>query len=238
MTHSSDSQAPGAPRPARGRFIPGEQLGGFSAWAPTALADPNASSNPGLQGATLAQPSPALAKALRAQLVMARQSGYQEGYRDGLAALEGFKQAHSQQLSAQLGDWLESFDAQMLALEARMAQAVADSAVLLAARVLRSELKAHPEHVLEVARQALDALMLGARHVVVQVHPDDLPLVAQGLQELLQARGARLVAQAQVQRGGCLIESDLGQVDARLEARWAQCVEALGASRPLPDEAV
>ena len=219
MTRSSDPPAPANPRPARGRFIPSEELGGFSAWAPAALADPQARAKPLAPGEGMAQPSPALAKALRAQLSAARQGGYQDGYRDGMAALDGFKQGYSQQVSAQLGEWLENFDAQLLAMEGRMAQAVADTAVLLAARVLRSELKAHPEHVLEVARQALDALMLGARHVVVQVHPDDLPLVAQGLQELLQARGARLVAQPQLQRGGCLIESDLGQVDARLETR-------------------
>lgn len=235
MTHSSDPKAP--PRAPQGRYIPREELGGFAAWAPPPLAGGRSESKPLNSADKLPEPPPALARALRAQLAAARQAGYQDGYRDGLQALEGFKQGYSVQLAGQVGQWLEAFDEQLLGLEARIAQAMADTAMVLAERVLRSELQQRPDAVVAVARQALDTLMLGARHVVVQVHPDDLPLVASGLQELLQARGARLVAHPELQRGGCVIESDLGQVDARLETRWAQAVQNLGAAHPWPEDA-
>jgi flagellar assembly protein FliH len=42
-----------------------------------------------------------------------------------------------------------------------------------------------------------------------------------------------LQADATLQPGGCIVESDLGQVDARIEARWAQAAAVFGRSEPL-----
>ena len=42
------------------------------------------------------------------------------------------------------------------------------------------------------------------------------------------ARGARPPAAPQIERGGCLVESDVGSVDARVETRWAQAAAAFG----------
>ena len=72
----------------------------------------------------------------------------------------------------------------------------------------------------QVAEQALDALLLSARHIVLRVHPDDHALIAGGSAEAIAARGARLVADAQVARGGCRVESDIGLVDATIDERW------------------
>ncbi|MFM8768182.1 MAG: flagellar assembly protein FliH, partial [Rubrivivax sp.] len=152
----------------------------------------------------------------------------EEGYRDGLVALEGFKKSHSAQVSAQVGQLVQSFDAQWTQLEARMAESVARSAVLLARQVLRSELAVQPELVGDVAREAVNAVMMSARQIVVRVHPDDLALVAQGAEDALKARGARLEPDASIQRGGCQVESDAGSIDATLQARWERAAQSMG----------
>jgi flagellar assembly protein FliH len=36
------------------------------------------------------------------------------------------------------------------------------------------------------------------------------------------------VADAAVARGGCIVESDLGAIDASIETRWARAAAALG----------
>jgi len=87
-----------------------------------------------------------------------------------------------------------------------------------------------------VAQEAIEALLLSARHVSVRVHPDDQPLVAQGAAEILQARGARLVADPAVTRGGCLVESDIGIIDASIESRWRRAAAALGSQSPWGEE--
>src|SRR6185437_16938548 len=106
----------------------------------------------------------------------------------------------------------------------------------LARRIVRSELSARPGCVVQVAEQAVETLLQSARHVVVRLHPDDHALVASGASETIAARGARLVADASITRGGCRIDSDIGGVDASLEERWRLAVAALDASDGWTDE--
>ena len=216
------------------RFIPREELGAFAAWSPDTL---NSELDPGPAGTTAPGTPPVADKAaVQAQLAAARQAGYQDGYRDGLVALDSFKQSYAAQMSGQLGPLLQSFDAQLQALEQQMAQSVAQAAVLLARRVVRAEIDARPEQVVAVAEQAVNAVLQSARQIRVLVHPDDHALVAEGAAEALQGRGARLLPHPGIARGGCLVESDLGQIDARIEARWRQAAAVLGSELAWGDD--
>lgn len=120
-----------------------------------------------------------------------------------------------------------------------MAASVARIATQLARQIVRSELATRAELVVQVAHDAINAVLMSAKQITVYVHPDDQPMIAQGAGELLAARGARLVGQPTIARGGCLIESDAGTVDARIESRWLQAVQALGTDVdwPLADDA-
>ena len=137
--------------------------------------------------------------------------------------------------SLNFNDVFEHFDTQLQALDGEIAQTLAATAVQLARQVLRSELAQRPELVAQVAAEAVNAVMLSARHISVQVHPDDLPLVAEGAEEALAARGARLAANGAVARGGVLVHSDVGTIDARIGVRWAQAAAALGSALPLDE---
>ena len=210
------------------RFIPREELGDFANWQPGSFggAAPQASA---AQSAP-AEPTPA---EWLARVQAARQAGYQDGYRDGLVALDNFKQSFAQQATAQIGALLEAFDTQFTQLDAQLAQSVTQIAVQLARQVLRAELHQRPELVAQVAAEAVNAVMLSARHIAVHVHPDDLPLVAEGAEETLTARGARLQADSSVERGGVMVLSDVGAIDARVAQRWAQAASNLGSDEPL-----
>jgi flagellar assembly protein FliH len=105
--------------------------------------------------------------------------------------------------------------------------------VQLARQVLRSELLTQPDLVARVASEAVNGVLLSARHITVQVHPLDLPLVAEGAEEALKARGARLMPNKSIERGGVLVESDVGAIDARLATRWAQAAANLGSAEAL-----
>jgi flagellar assembly protein FliH len=230
---------PARPAPSHARFIPREELGAFAAWRPGSLhGDEPASPSPAATAAATtaeagAPPAPPPADAQRgAELAAARQAGYQDGYRDGLVALEGFKRSFAAQLSTQFGALYGRFDAQLAALDADIAAAVTQTAVRLARQVLRSELAAEPAGVARVAAEAVDALLLGARRITVRLHPQDLPLVAEGAADVLHSRGARLLADPALERGGCVVESDLGAIDARIASRWQQAAAVLGSDEP------
>ena len=83
------------------------------------------------------------------------------------------------------------------------------------------------ELVATVAQEAIDALLLSARHITVRVHPDDQPLVAQGAADVLQARSARLIADPAIARGGCLVDSDIASVDGTVASRWRRAAASL-----------
>jgi flagellar assembly protein FliH len=205
------------------RFIPREELEGFAAWRPHAFDEDTAA--PGAREKAAANDAAAVQNA--------RQAGYQDGYRDGLVALDSFKQAFAAQMAAQLGALVAAFDAELARLESQIADGVAASATALARQVVRSEVTTRPELVAHVASQAVEAVLLSAKHIRVHVNPDDLPLVQQGAADALAARNARLMADAAVSRGGVRIESDLGRIDATIETRWAQAAAALGQTLPL-----
>ena len=113
-----------------------------------------------------------------------------------------------------------------------MARAIAVSATQLARQIVRGELKVQPELVAHVADEAIEALLMSARHVTLRVHPDDHPLVAEGAADVLEARGARLVDDPAISRGGVLIDSDIGVVDATVETRWLRATASVGCDAP------
>lgn len=221
------------------RFIPREELGEVASWRPGSFG--GAAGAPAAEGRAAAATAPApepTAAEWQARVTAARQAGYQDGYRDGLAALENFKQQFAAQATAQVGALLDAFDRQFAAMDERLAETLARAAVLLAREVVRSELVSAPALVARVASEALGAVMLSARHVTVRAHPLDLPLIAEGAEETLAARGARLVADTGVERGGVCIESDVGRVDAGIARRWQQAVEVIAPDVPwLPPDA-
>ena len=239
MTSSKFKNVPppegGGKASAYARFIPREELSSFEAWNPSALSDTDPQATAGMPTAAPEVPTLSVAEQLAAQLRAARQSGYQDGYRDGLAALEGFKQSYAAQITAQLGRLVESHGAQLDGLQQQLAQAIAVCATSMARQVVRSELAVRPELVAAVAQEAVEALLLSARHITVRVHPDDQPLVAQGAAEVLQARGARLIPDASIARGGCRVDSDIASVDGSVAARWRRASAALGSDTEWTD---
>ena len=165
---------------------------------------------------------------LHSQVTAARQQGYQDGYRDGLVALESFKESFASQVSGQMALVLQTLDRELGALEQQLATRVARVATELARQVVRSELAVRPALVTQVAQEAVNAVLMSARHITVHVNADDHALVAQGCAEALAARGARLMGGSTVPRGGCRVDSDAGVIDARVATRWAQATQALG----------
>ena len=165
---------------------------------------------------------------IKAQVAAARTQGYQDGYRDGLVALESFKQSFASQTSHQIGQVVLALDTELGALEQQLASSVARVATELARQVVRSELSMRPALVAQVAREAVNAVLMSARQITVMLNPDDHALVAAGCEEALSARGARLLSQPSIARGGCRVESDAGVIDARIQARWTQATHALG----------
>jgi len=210
------------------RFIPREEVRDFAAWSPGSFGVGAAAA-----AAAHAAAAPAATESTSVQVQAARQAGYQDGYRDGLVALEAFKQSYAQQLTAQVGALMQGWQAKLDALEVSLADQVAQVSIALARQVLRSELAVRPELVAAVVQEALAGTLASARQVAVHVNPADHALIAAHADEAVAARGARLVPDAAVARGGCIVESEVGVIDASVESRWRRATEMMGRASEL-----
>ena len=230
----------GGPAHPYSRFIPREELRAFEAWNPSPLGVERRSANGDRRRGVSAPPppappppDPAVLEAARAaeharEVQTARHAGYQDGYRDGMAALENFKTAFAARITEQVGQLFEACGTQLDALQARIADTVADTAVRLARQVVRQELATAPALVVSVARDAVEAIGTEARRLELHLHPDDRDLVIAGAGDLLERRGVTLVADDAIERGGVRLSSAGIDVDATVATRWAAATALLG----------
>jgi flagellar assembly protein FliH len=92
-------------------------------------------------------------------------------------------------------------------------------AVEIAKKIVRREVTVDREIVVSLARVALARLHNRAL-ASVHLHPDDYEYVLAHRDRLGTATSVKLVEDPMIGRGGCLIETDLGQVDARIEQQF------------------
>jgi flagellar assembly protein FliH len=131
---------------------------------------------------------------------------------------------------------LEAAHAEVVALRASTAEAVerdaVELAVQLAEKIVAGTLDADPKRVLDVVRGALRRLS-ERRRVTVLVHPDDLELVrtaAEGFAgELGGIEHSEVQAERRLLRGGAVVRTDEGQVDASIETQLARARELVAA---------
>jgi flagellar biosynthesis/type III secretory pathway protein FliH len=103
--------------------------------------------------------------------------------------------------------------------------------LLVAAELVGKTLSAEPSQIAALLAPHL-ARIRRAQSIVLKVHPSDADWLQQHAAELTQRADLEgqleLRPDASIARGGCLIESTLGQVDARVETRLAELARALG----------
>lgn len=95
----------------------------------------------------------------------------------------------------------------------------------IAERVLRDAFEDAPARIVPIARAMLDRVRR-ARSIEVRVHPDDAPTLERALVEA-HAGGPRILPDASITRGGCVVTSELGTIDARLEVQLEAFERAL-----------
>jgi type III secretion protein L len=107
-------------------------------------------------------------------------------------------------------------------------------AVKIAEKILGREISLRPEAVADVAAEAL-RYAGEPRELTIRAHPDDLAALERGKPRLVErCRAAQAVvfrADPQVGRGGCIIETELGVVDARLSTQLEAIERALRGER-------
>jgi flagellar biosynthesis/type III secretory pathway protein FliH len=162
------------------------------------------------------------AAALREQ---ARAEGFAAGHAEAVAALEPALAALSAAAEGAAAQTAETAEA----LERR----AVELGLALAAKVLAGTLEVEPERVVESVRGALRGIVERER-IIVLVNPDDLELVREAMDEVRASLGGiehcEVQAERRVGRGGCVVRTPVGDVDARIETKLERAREVVAAA--------
>jgi flagellar assembly protein FliH len=72
--------------------------------------------------------------------------------------------------------------------------------------------------------------IIGANDIIIKLNPEDFELIRSKNREYLGSSGISKIKfepNENVQVGGCLVESEIGNLDARVESRIAELIKAL-----------
>ncbi|GAB4063353.1 flagellar assembly protein FliH [Uliginosibacterium sediminicola] len=159
---------------------------------------------------------------------------HQEAWKEGYAAGYDEGSARGRLEAAELHQLLQSFDAALSNFDQEVAEELQALALEIARQVVRDSLKLQPESVLAVIREALSQLPQSG--ATIHVNTQDAALVRQYLGEQFESAGHRLIESDKVTPGGCLVDSEGGQIDAQIATRWRRVVENITRNVPPLDE--
>lgn len=115
-------------------------------------------------------------------------------------------------------------------LQEEISREAARLAIEVCRSILGEQLSLDESRVVELTRQALEH-SLSATTVLLVVHPDDVDALQREMDTLRRAaRGATLKIEpdSQLSRGGCIVKTDFGEVDATIESILDNLTERLG----------
>lgn len=114
----------------------------------------------------------------------------------------------------------------------RIAREAAKLALAIASKVIGEHIKTDPQVVQRLAVRALQESIIGDS-VTLVVNPDDKPIIEQFRSQLRSVTGGLDVMveiSAELSRGGCIVKTEFGEVDASLESLLKEIGSRLGIS--------
>ncbi|WIM06724.1 MAG: flagellar assembly protein FliH [Candidatus Nitricoxidivorans perseverans] len=194
-------------------------MSGLTAWERWELASFDAPDTPGTSGKKPGkQAQEELAAPTAADVERIRRQAHDEGYREGLG------QARDE--AARLAQAATRLEQAMADLDQQVADELLALAVEIARQVVRGDLAARPEGILDVVHEAL--AQLPHQHAAIYLHPDDASLVRSWQGDALTHAGHRIHEDARLDRGDCLIETGGSHVDASMATRWRRVLASMG----------
>jgi flagellar assembly protein FliH len=155
----------------------------------------------------------------------ARAEGFAAGRADAVAALEPALAALTQAVA--------DVHAQQAEAATQLERRAVELGLALARKIIGGALEVEPERVLEAVTGALRGIVERER-VTVLVNPDDLEIVREAMDNLKASLGGiehcEVQAERRVGRGGCIVRTPVGDVDARVDTKLERAAEVVAAA--------
>jgi len=162
---------------------------------------------------------------LEEKIQIEKEQAYRSGFEDGKEIMREEQEIVVQlflslieELKKQRENYLKSVEIEMVGLSLEIASKVIQQKIKKDEKVILKNLKHALKHLLDKGR------------IIVKLNPADLEIVSKYSEELKVAQGLKeliLEEDSKVTRGGCLIYSELGHIDARIETQLELIGKAL-----------
>ena len=154
----------------------------------------------------------------------AQEEGYSAGYQAGKEAAE----VEFKEITTKLMTLLSDLDQDLLHIDQNVAQDVLDLALMLTKKIIGQSLNIRPEIIIPIVQEAIRQLPSATQHPVLILQPDDASLVRHHLGDQLSQSRWEIREDEQIEKGGCRLEANGGEIDATLETRWKKVIASIG----------
>lgn len=165
------------------------------------------------------------------QMELERQKYYEEGKKAAQTELENI---YSQNLLAKFGefeDLAKALNDKLVEYEQSFEKIVTELSYIIASKIVKKQLEVEPiikDTVLESAQK-----LIGAESILIKVNPSDFELLKDSGRDLFRKDSFSKIQfepDNNIDRGGCFIESEIGNVDARLKTQLSEIEKLLSAN--------
>ncbi|CUU09672.1 flagellar assembly protein FliH [Candidatus Kryptobacter tengchongensis] len=149
---------------------------------------------------------------------------YQRGFRDAERILREKMNNELNEHIALFEQLLKSFYNEVESFETKVEIFVVSLAIKIAEKIVKREIEKNDDFILNQVKEAIKRV-IGIEKIKLRINPDDEKLIRESKPELLQMLGSAseviIEADPGIERGGCIIESELGNVDARISTQFS-----------------
>ncbi|WP_251554695.1 FliH/SctL family protein [Neobacillus muris] len=171
----------------------------------------------------------------------AKQQGYHEGY---LIGMEQAKQEIHEQYReklAQIQQLLNSAYDQKQAIISEAEPFLLELSTAIASQIVRQELETHPDKLIELIKQYI-LRFKEKESITVCVHPDDFEFIQSQRAHIMAVVNGdteiKVIPDHTVSPKGCIIRTDYGSVDARIDTQLEEIKKVLLEARGEPERDV
>jgi flagellar assembly protein FliH len=175
------------------------------------------------QQSILAEVSPAV------DLAQIERNAFENGFRQGEKAGMEIAEKKAEAIMRRYGDSIRDLGRYKTSLYGQVEREVVRLAVEVARKIVHREIQADPEVIQTLVKVALDRVS-GRSVVTVRVNPIDYNFLLDKQRGWAQEEGVAhevtLVSDKAIERGGCLVQTECGDVDARVEEGFREVERA------------
>ncbi len=156
----------------------------------------------------------------KSQLEEHYKSGFEEGYQKASRELEQDYSSKLYRKYEEVYNVLQSHDEHLLELERLFEKLVIQTAYELSKKILKHEIE--DKTIINENIKAAINKIIGANEVRLKLNPLDLNEMSEASKNLIHNSSFNKISiegEERIERGGCLIETEIGNVDARISTQ-------------------